>query len=115
MTSTETLSLDKIEAREIVPGFKGRFIHSEAMTFAYWSIAQGAALPSHSHFHEQVVNMLDGEFELTIEGVAHRLTAGNVLVIPRNAKHHGHAITDCRILDVFQPCRDDYRSGSESS
>ena len=49
--------LDSIEAKELVQGFKVKFVHAENMTFAYWQIAEGAALPSHSHPHEQVVNM----------------------------------------------------------
>ena len=102
-------ALDEIESRELIPGFKGKFPHTDSMTLVYWDIAAGAKLPEHSHFHEQVVNLLDGEFVLTIEGVRNELKAGDVLVISRNASHHGEAITDCRILDVFQPVREDYR------
>ena len=106
---THRQPLAEIESRELFPGFKGKFFHAESMTLVYWEIRRGAALPEHSHFHEQVVNMLVGEFELTIDGTSFKLTAGDVLAIPRNAVHFGTAITDCRILDVFQPCRDDYR------
>ena len=104
------ISLSAIPSREIVNGFHGRFIHSESMTFAYWNIEKGCDLPEHHHEHEQVVNMLEGEFELVLDGVPHRLAEGDVLVIPRDVPHSGTAISDCRILDVFQPCRDDYRS-----
>jgi quercetin dioxygenase-like cupin family protein len=37
------------------------------------------------------------------------LTPGKVVVIGSNVPHSGKAITDCRILDVFQPVREDYR------
>lgn len=103
------IPLGSIEPKEIVPGFCGRFVHSQNMTFAYWRIVEGAQLPEHIHHHEQVVNMLEGEFELTVDGVAHRLTPGDVLIIPGNVRHSGVALTDCRILDVFHPTRDDYR------
>ena len=102
-------SLVEIEAREIIPGFKGKFLHTDSMTLAYWDITAGAKLPEHAHYHEQVVNMLSGEFVLTIDGNPAELKAGDVLVIPRNTPHSGEAITDCRILDVFQPAREDYR------
>ena len=105
----EIHSLQEIETRELIPGFSGRFIHTDSMTLVYWDIAAGAQLPKHAHHHEQVVNMLAGEFELTLAGTPHRLQEGQVLVIPRDAEHSGKAITDCRILDVFQPARDDYR------
>jgi quercetin dioxygenase-like cupin family protein len=101
--------LKKLEFREVFPGFIGRFIHSGNMTFAYWEIKKGSSLPEHSHHHEQVVNMLDGEFEITLHGETNHLTTGMVLPIPSNIKHAGRAITDCKILDVFCPVREDYK------
>ena len=92
-----------------MPGFNGKFVHTNSMTLAYWDITAGAQLPEHSHYHEQVVNVLAGEFVLTIEGEKIELSEGDILKIPRNAAHHGEAVTDCRILDVFQPAREDYR------
>jgi len=97
--------------REIIPGFHGRLIHSDRMTFLLWRIDAGAPLPEHNHEHEQVVHMLEGEFELVLDGVPHRCTAGTVLVIPPHARHSGRAITDCVVMDVFAPVREDYRSG----
>jgi mannose-6-phosphate isomerase-like protein (cupin superfamily) len=67
-------------------------------------------LPAHSHPHEQVVNVLDGEFELVVEGTPHVLRTGDVFAIPGNAPHSGQALTSCWILDVFCPIREDYRT-----
>ncbi len=52
--------LDDIHPKEVFPGFVGRFIHTDNMTFAYWEIKKGSSLPEHSLLHEQVVNMLKG-------------------------------------------------------
>ncbi len=98
-----------VPEREIVPGFHGRFLHSGQMTFAYWRIDAGAAIPMHSHPHEQVVNMLEGELELVVDGTPHMLTAGDVHVIPGGAAHGARAVTEARVLDVFAPVREDYR------
>jgi quercetin dioxygenase-like cupin family protein len=103
------LILSETPSREIFPGFKVRFVHSEKMTFAHWTIEAGALLPQHSHPHEQVVNVLEGEFELTIDGETRRLGPGSVGIIPSNAIHSGKAITNCRIIDAFYPIREDYR------
>ena len=105
MSKTE---LQQIQAREIVPGYHGRFVHGDTMTVAYWDIEAGNSLPEHAHKHEQVVNIIEGEFELIVEGVSYRLKAGDVFVLHSNVKHEGNAITDCRIIDVFQPVRKDY-------
>ena len=103
------IALTEVESKELITGFNGQFIHSENMTFAYWTISEGAALPEHSHHHQQVVNMLEGEFELTVDGQPFRLTPGDVVIIPGSVPHSGKAISDCRILDVFNPPRNDYR------
>jgi quercetin dioxygenase-like cupin family protein len=98
-----------LEPRELQPGHHGRFIHSEHTTHVYWEIEAGAKLPEHRHPHEQIVNMLEGTYELVVDGEPHVLEAGDVLVIPGGAVHGGGARTDCRILDVFSPVREDYR------
>jgi quercetin dioxygenase-like cupin family protein len=103
------LPASEVPEREIFPGFIGRVTHSAAMTFVRWRITAGATLPVHSHPHEQVVHMLDGKFELTIDGITRVLEPGDVAVIPSNAVHAGRAVTECRILDAFHPIREDYR------
>ena len=94
---------------EIVPGFVARFVHSDHMTLAYWNITAGAALPAHAHPHEQIVNVIDGQFEFTLDGEKQILTAGAVVNIPSNVKHSGKAITNCKIIDAFYPVREDYK------
>lgn len=103
------VDLSQIEEREIVPGFHARFLHSEHMTLAYWRIEAGASLPEHAHPHEQVTNLLEGEFEFEVDGALSTLRPGSAVVIPGNVRHQGRALSDCRILDIFYPVRDDYR------
>lgn len=105
----ESLNLDQIESKEIVPGYHGKMIHAASMTIAYWQIEEGYSIPVHQHVHEQVVNMLEGEFELVVDGTPFLLKPGDIVVIPPNIPHGGRSIKPSRILDVFQPARDDYR------
>lgn len=95
--------------RVVVPGYRARFLHGEQMTVAYWDVDAGAALPEHAHVHEQIAHVLSGEFELTVAGEPRVLTSGTVAVIPSGVRHSGRAVTDCRLLDVFHPVREDYR------
>jgi quercetin dioxygenase-like cupin family protein len=101
--------LEDIQEREMVPGFRARFVHTEKMTVAFWNIDAGAALPEHSHANEQVFTILEGEFELTIGGETRVNTPGAVATIAPNVPHAGRAVTDCRVIDIFSPPRDDYR------
>ena len=103
------IDLAELEERAPVDGYRARFVHSDNMTLAYWTIDAGAALPEHSHPHEQVCNVIEGEFELVVGGVAKVMRPGDVAVIPSGVPHSGKSVTDCRIIDVFQPVREDYR------
>ena len=103
------INIENIVAREIVPGFTARFVHSENMTFSYWQVKEGAVLPEHSHPHEQVANLIAGKFEMTVAGETRIIETGMVAVIPPETKHSGRALMDCYILDVFYPIREDYR------
>lgn len=101
--------IEEFERRGMLPGTSVRFLHTERMTFAYWSFEAGATLPEHGHDHEQVTNVLEGQFELTIDGEARRIGPNEPAIIPPGAAHSGKAVTDCYILDVFCPVREDYR------
>ncbi|MFX0123247.1 MAG: cupin domain-containing protein [Candidatus Hodarchaeota archaeon] len=103
------IKLDEILEREVVPGFKGKFIHSDNVTIVHWDISEGAMLSEHNHHHEQVTNIITGELELTIEGETRVLKSGELVVVHSNIKHSGRAITDCYVIDVFYPIREDYR------
>jgi quercetin dioxygenase-like cupin family protein len=102
-------NLHSLPVHEVFPGFHGRFVHSDRMTFAWWTIDEGAEVPLHSHPHEQVVNMLEGRLALVVDGTEHVLQAGDVVAIPGDAPHAARALSACRVLDVFSPVREDYR------
>lgn len=104
------VNLDNCDSREVIPGYNAIFLHSENLTLAYWAITAGAEMPEHSHEHEQVANLLEGEFELEVDGEKQLLRPGMVALIPSEAPHSGRAVSDCRILDVFHPVREDYRT-----
>ena len=105
----EVVRLDELAQAEPVAGFKVRFVHTENMTIAHWDIRAGSVLPAHSHQHEQVTQVIEGEFELTVENDTFRLGPNTVAVIEPHRHHTGRAVSACRIIDVFYPVREDYR------
>lgn len=103
------VQIESLPSKEIIKGYHARAIHTGTMTFVYWTVEAGCAIPLHSHLHEQVAHVLSGEFELTVDGKTEVLKPGIVAVIPPHVQHGGRAITDCQLLDVFHPERDDYK------
>ncbi len=103
------IDLDKINKKEILPGFEGKFIHTNNMTVVYWTIQAGSQLPEHSHHNEQITTIIEGEFVLTSDNETRNVKPGDVAIFPSNVKHSGKAITDCYIMDVFYPIREDYK------
>lgn len=103
------ININDLKAREVAPGFFGKFMHSDKMSIAYWEAKQGSEIPFHQHIHEMIVNVIEGRLELTVGDETRILEFGNVAFIPGNVPHCAKALTDCKIIDVFYPVREDYR------
>ncbi|MEW7280668.1 cupin domain-containing protein [Aquimarina sp. 2201CG1-2-11] len=103
------IDISKIEPREIIKGYKARFVHTENTTLAFWEVEKGAAIPIHSHMHEQTMQVIEGKFEFTVDGNTKVYEPGSMAVIPSNVPHGGVALTDCKLFDVFSPVREDYK------
>lgn len=103
------IDVPQLPSKEVLEGYTARAIHTGTMTFIYWIVKKGAAIPLHSHLHEQVAHVLKGQFELTVDGKTEVLEPGKVAVIPPHITHGGRAVTDCELLDVFLPEREDYK------
>jgi len=111
MENTHTLlNLTDIKELEPLPGYSVRFVHSENLTFAFWDIKKGYAVPVHSHPNEQVVKILEGKLELSLEDETYIMEPGQVLVIPANVEHAAFSHTDCKAIDTFYPVREDYKN-----
>lgn len=105
MPFIDTGSLDVIER---LPGWRGRYFHSPSMTFAHYDFTRGASIHEHYHPEEEVYEVIEGELELTIDGVAQIARAGVVAIVPANARHSVKALTDGRAIIVDYPRRDDF-------
>ena len=72
--------LSEIKPVTLCAGFDSKLIHSNSMTWSFVHSKAGHTLPAHQHVHEQVTHIV----------------------------HSGTSITDCAIIDVFNPVREDY-------
>ena len=94
-----------LRSEEPLPGWKGRFLHSENMTFAYYSVTAGASIHEHAHPNEEVWHVIEGELEITIAGETRGVGPNCVALVPPNTSHAVRARTDGRAIVVDYPLR----------
>ena len=98
-----------VPAKELAPGLTGYYLHGAAMTMGLVVIKAGSILPLHQHVQEQITFITEGQLDMVIGGERFSLTAGMMQVIPSNVPHSAIAVTDCKVIDAFNPVREDYR------
>lgn len=100
--------LEGVATIELAPGVNASVVHTGNISVAHVRFRAGAAIPEHLHHHEQVVNVTDGELELTVDDNTVTLTPGRVYVIPPMAQHAARAVRDTKVVDIFHPVREDF-------
>ena len=103
------MNLASIKSKELMQGYHGKMVHGQQLTWAFWTVEQGAEVPEHQHPHEQIMHVVKGEFEFTLNGNTQIYSAGDIVPIPSNSPHSGKALTPCELMDVFSPVREEYR------
>lgn len=93
---------------ERLPGWRGRYLHSETMTFAHYDFDKGATIHEHSHSEEEVYQVLEGELEILVDDVKCIAKPGIVAIVPANARHLVRALTDGRVIVIDHPARRDF-------
>ena len=99
-----------IQPKNLAPGIIGYYTHGEKATFGFVELKKGSSVPLHHHIHEQITYIIEGQLDMVIGGVSYSLTKGMYHVIPSNVPHAAIAITDCKVIDVFGPVREDYKT-----
>jgi quercetin dioxygenase-like cupin family protein len=106
------IELKDLPELEIAKGIKAKAVNTDTATVLHVRIEEGALLPEHSHYNEQVVNVIEGELELVVEDKTYNLKPGNVMVLEPDVVHCGRAIKACKVIDVFHPARKDFAGSS---
>jgi quercetin dioxygenase-like cupin family protein len=101
------VNITEVKPVTLLPGWSGRFVHSQNLTLAYWEIADDAqSVHEHDHPQEEVWNVIEGEIEVTINGHTQLAGPGSVAVIPAGARHSVRVLHPSRVLVVDYPIRE---------
>jgi len=96
--------------KELFRGVKIRTVYGEHIMMSFVYFDPHGVVPEHAHPHEQSGTVLEGTFELVIDGEKRQLTTGDAYVIPPNTPHSARAFDAPAVaLDIFHPPREEYK------
>lgn len=98
--------VDDIDPVEFIPGLAFRPVLGENAMANFVSFAPHTVAPTHVHEEEQIVVVLQGEFEFHIDGESRTMRPGDVAVIPPWVWHGARTLESaCVEVDMFTPPR----------
>ena len=100
---------DECARHTIFPGVDIFTMAGHAVMLSYVQFEPHAVVEAHSHPHEQLGMLLEGELTFTIEDQQQVLQPGDTWRIPGGVVHRVVAgDKPAKALDVFHPVREDY-------
>jgi len=100
------------KADPIRKGAERRLGHTEHLMMAVIDFNDGPQAepdPPHSHPHEQVSYVAEGEIYFYLEGQRERLGPGDMFLVPPDKPHTIQLLTaHARLVDCFTPIRQDF-------
>jgi quercetin dioxygenase-like cupin family protein len=107
---TYFVSRSETSQHQIFPGVNIFTAPGEKMMLSLVEFQPRAVVAAHSHPHEQMGMLLEGELTFTIGGETRTIGPGDMWRIPGGVVHSAVAGDGpVKALDVFHPIREDYR------
>mgnify|MGYP001042134978 CR=1 FL=1 len=94
---------DDIPETTVRPGVHRRLYSTDEVTVAWHRLEAGMTCNPHSHADfDQLVLITEGTCDYHVAGVAHRMSAGSLLLVPAGAEHHIEPVGGpCINIDIF--------------
>ncbi|MEE4265503.1 MAG: cupin domain-containing protein [Desulfobacteraceae bacterium] len=97
------------EKKELLEGVQmSTLVHGEKTLMGHFNLTKGAAIPPHSHPHEQTGFMVSGKMRFKIEDEVIEAVTGDSWCIPGEVEHSVEALEESVVIEVFSPVREDY-------
>ena len=106
-----------MQAEPLKGGMSRRFVTTERLMVAHVYFKKGDDVPPHAHENEQITYILEGALHFWLGADDERevvVRAGEMLVIPSHLLHRALALEDTLDVDIFNPPRQDWISGSDA-
>jgi len=96
-------------SRQLIDGVElTTLVHGDETLMGQFKLAKGAAIPAHSHPHEQTGIMISGKLRFKADGKELEVEAGDSWCLPGGVEHSVTALEESVVIEVFSPVREDY-------
>lgn len=99
------IDMNRLENEQILPGLRARMINSRSVSLVQWTMEEGAYFPLHDHSHEQILSVVSGRVEMTVNGEKIILDEGCVLVLDPGEPYAMKALSDSFMVGIYHPLR----------
>lgn len=82
--------------------------YDKALMMCEVSFELGAQGNMHSHKHSQITYVAKGSFQFTVGEEIKIVSEGDSIFIPPNAIHGVTCLSEGKLIDVFNPMREDF-------
>ena len=83
-------------------------LHTDELMMVEFAFEKGGVGVLHSHPHVQASYVVEGKFEVTIDGKTQTIAMGGAFIVPSNLVHGVKALEAGRLVDTFTPHRADF-------
>ncbi|NWJ73934.1 cupin domain-containing protein [Pseudonocardia sp. ICBG1122] len=106
--ASRVVGWEQIPAEEVRPGISRRTYATDDVMLVRNVVEYGHELRPHHHEFDQLVYIDSGRCDYVVDGVAHPMGPGDLLLVPARAEHY-IAVTEgpCTNIDLFTPPRTD--------
>jgi len=84
-------------------------VYGEKSLMTEFILSKGSVLPEHTHLHEQTGYLVKGKMRLYIESKSQIINPGDSWCVSSNSKHKAEILEDSIAIEVFAPCREEYK------
>ena len=100
------------DAEDIGNGMRRKILgyDNNLMLVKVW-FEKGAVGPVHAHPHTQTAYVVEGKFEVFVDGETQVLEAGGCFFVSSGAGHGAVCLEAGILLDIFSPAREDFLNG----
>jgi quercetin dioxygenase-like cupin family protein len=107
-----TLKYSETPSTHFRPGGERRLGYTDHMMIVVVDFSDGPQSqpdPFHSHPHEQVSYVAEGEINFVMNGQQTHLSPGDMFLVPSGVPHTIQLLTkQARLIDCFTPIREDF-------